>query len=204
MYKKLSKEHRQKLSESKKRAGIIPPSRKGSTMPIDARLKIKLNNAKYWLGKKRPSPSTETKEKMRKSMIGKKHTEESKHKMSLSMTGIPHILARGENNHNWKGGITPMNHKIRSSIEIKLWREAVFARDNWTCQKYGTRGGKLHAHHIRNFANFPEFQTSIENGITLSINAHKEFHKKYGIKNNNRDQLNEFLKLETGFWANKE
>jgi len=33
----------------------------------------------------------------------------------------------------------------------------------------------------------------IDNGITLSEKAHREFHKKYGIKNNTNEQLEEFL-----------
>ena len=31
------------------------------------------------------------------------------------------------------------------------------------------------------------------NGITLNDKAHKEFHKKYGNKNNTKEQLEEFL-----------
>lgn len=100
---------------------------------------------------------------------------------------------RGEKSNWWKGGITPENKIIRKSIEYRLWREAVFARDNWTCQKTGIKGGELHPHHINNFSEFPELRFAIDNGITLSEKAHREFHKKYGIKNNTREQLKEFL-----------
>jgi len=51
----------------------------------------------------------------------------------------------------------------------------------------------LVAHHIQNFAQFPELRFAIDNGITLSKQAHNEFHKRYGRKNNNREQLDEFL-----------
>lgn len=100
---------------------------------------------------------------------------------------------KGEKSHFWRGGITIENHKIRCGIEFRLWREAVFARDNWTCQKYGEKGVKLHPHHIQNFSQFPELRFAIDNGITLSEKAHKEFHKQYGFKNNTRAQLEEFL-----------
>lgn len=102
---------------------------------------------------------------------------------------------KGDKSHFWKGGLTPKNAKIRNSIEIRLWREAVFARDNWTCQKTGSRGCRLNAHHIDNFADFPKLRTSIENGITLSEKAHKEFHKIYGMKNNIKKQLKEYLTI---------
>lgn len=83
----------------------------------------------------------------------------------------------GEKSHFWKGGITPVNAIIRSSLEYKLWREAVFKRDNWKCQECGIRSGKgvkvvLHAHHIKPFYLFPELRTAIDNGITLCENCH--------------------------------
>ena len=101
----------------------------------------------------------------------------------------------GSKSPSWKGGITPENVKIRTNIEMKLWRESVFARDNWTCQKCLERGIYLQAHHIRNFADFLELRTLIENGQTLCKECHNLFHKKYGRKNNTKEQLEEFLAL---------
>lgn len=117
-----------------------------------------------------------------KHTLGLKHTEETRKKMSEK---IP-----------WNKGINPNlseDRIIRGSIEMKLWKDAVFARDNWTCQKTGIRGIKFNCHHICNFADYPELRTSIENGITLSEKSHREFHKIYGKKNNTREQLEEFL-----------
>lgn len=99
----------------------------------------------------------------------------------------------GSNNHLWRGGITPINVAIRMSLEYKLWRDACFARDGYTCQKTGEHSDKLIVHHILNFSSHPELRFSIDNGITLSRKVHNEFHKKYGQKNNNREQLEEFL-----------
>lgn len=99
----------------------------------------------------------------------------------------------GYKNPNWKGGITPENSKIRHSIEYRLWRESVFARDNWTCQKTKVKGGNLHPHHIKNFAEYPELRFAIDNGITFSKKTHDKFHKKYGRKNNTLEQVIEFL-----------
>jgi 5-methylcytosine-specific restriction endonuclease McrA len=61
---------------------------------------------------------------------------------------------------------------------MKLWREAVFARDKWTCQDCGDKkGGNLEAHHIKSFAEFPELRFAIDNGITLCKDCHKIIHR---------------------------
>lgn len=113
--------------------------------------------------------------------FGKHHSELTKKKLS------------GENSYRWRGGITSINTKIRRSLEYKLWVKSVLERDNFVCQKYGIRGGKLVVHHINNFSDFPELRFAIDNGITLSDKAHRLFHKIYGRKNNTKGQLEEFL-----------
>ena len=126
-------------------------------------------------------------------MLGKKHSKDTKIKMSLAQLGKPRLNQRGEKNYNWKGGLESLNHRIRESLEMKLWKRACLERDDFTDAKTGQRGGKLRVHHINNFADYPELRTSIENGITFSDKTHREFHKKYGVKNNTREQLLEFL-----------
>jgi len=79
----------------------------------------------------------------------------------------------GEKSPAWKGGITPANTKVRNSIQYRLWRESVFARDNWTCQECSQRGGELEAHHIKSFREYPELRFTIDNGITFCIACHK-------------------------------
>lgn len=122
--------------------------------------------------------------------FGKNHTEENKEKNRQAHIG----LIAGEKHWNWKGGITPENKRIRNSVQFRLWREAVFARDNWACQRCkDIKGGNLNPHHIKNFAQFPELRFAIDNGITFCEKCHKEFHKKYSRKNNNQKQLKEFI-----------
>jgi len=99
----------------------------------------------------------------------------------------------GEKSGNWKGGITEENHKIRTSIEYQLWQGSVFTRDYWTCQKCGKKVKQIHAHHIQNFLSFPELRFAIDNGITFCAKCHRKFHKEYGNKDNNKEQLIEFL-----------
>ena len=73
----------------------------------------------------------------------------------------------GINNHNWAGG----KYRLRSSIEYKLWRDAVFQRDFYSCRICGYKG-KLEAHHPLSFAKFPHLRFDINNGITLCIPCH--------------------------------
>ena len=95
-----------------------------------------------------------------------------KHRLKISKA------SKGEKGNNWQGGITHINAKIRNSIKFKLWREAISKRDKWTCQMCGEIGGKLHPHHIWNFALFSYLRLNVDNGITLCIDCHIELHKK--------------------------
>ena len=79
---------------------------------------------------------------------------------------------KGEHSYLWQGGITPINDKIRHSREYRLWRTAVFERDNYTCIWCGTRG-YLEVDHIKPFAYYPELRFAIDNGRTLCKPCHK-------------------------------
>jgi hypothetical protein len=140
------------------------------------------NLSKSHIGKKKPWSNG-------KQNIGLKRTDVTRKKMSIAQKNR---IMNGSNSF-WKGGITNENKIIRSGIEYRLWREAVFARDNWTCQKYFTKGGELEAHHINNFSTKKNLRFAIDNGVTLSKKAHREFHKRYGLTNNTISQLKEFL-----------
>lgn len=125
-------------------------------------------------------------------MVGHPGWNTGKHTNSEEYKEVLRQRMRG-NKYSYKNGNSSKNELIRKGIESRIWRESVFSRDGWTCQKYGTVGGELHAHHILNFSQYPELRFAIDNGITLSKKAHKEFHKKYGMTNNTREQLNEFI-----------
>ena len=124
------------------------------------------------------------------SFKGYNHSEETKKKISELQIG-KHC---GEKSPSWKGGITPINTKIRTSLEYKKWHRSVLMKDKFTCQKTKKKGGKLTAHHIQNFSHFPEIRFDVTNGITFSEDSHKEFHRIYGRKNNIKEQLINFLK----------
>ncbi|MFA5072081.1 MAG: hypothetical protein WC511_07075 [Candidatus Pacearchaeota archaeon] len=148
--------------------------------------------------------SDKQREQIRQSKLGNRNPMKKKEnalKVSLALTGrkCPEHSKRmkgrwsKEKNPAWKGGITDENDLARVTTEYFQWRLEVFARDNWTCQKYLTKGGKLEAHHIENFSNNKELRYLVSNGITFSEQAHKEFHKIYGKKNNTLEQVLEFI-----------
>ncbi len=99
--------------------------------------------------------------------VGRKHSLESKLKMSCNSegkkgrkVGFKHskeTIAKmkeslsDEKHYNWKGGITPLNKKIRGLEESLKWRKYIFERDNHTCQECFLRGVRLEAHHKKPF-----------------------------------------------------
>ena len=150
---------------------------------------FKKGNTPWNKGKKCKSPSKSTREKMsesHKGMTGKTHSEETKQKIRESKLG-----KFGNQNNNWKGGITPLNHMIRNSSKNKAWKHDIFERDNYTCQECGERGIKFNAHHIKtvskiieeyNIKNLKDAYLCeelwfLENGITLCVKCHKQLHR---------------------------
>jgi len=131
-------------------------------------------------------------------MYGKHHTEESKKKMSESLKGhtpwnkgikgliigykfpkghIPWnkgkkcLYIAGKNNPNWCGGITPINDKVRKSLEYKKWRKSVIVRDNYKCVICGSIQSRNNPmvvdHYPYPFSLYPDKRFDINNGRTL-------------------------------------
>lgn len=116
---------------------------------------------------------------------GHKHTKEVLNKISKKLKGrkIPlevrikikkyqDELVKCGKHRLWKGGATNKNKIIRESFEYRLWREAVFERDGYSCVLCKKRGGKLNADHLKSFAYYPELRFAIDNGRTLCKPCH--------------------------------
>lgn len=82
----------------------------------------------------------------------------------------------------------------RYNREIKDWRKAVYTRDGYICQIcLKSNVGKINAHHLNSFHYCINERYSIDNGITLCNNHHKEFHNLYGNINNTKEQFFEYM-----------
>ena len=123
--------------------------------------------------------SDETKEKIRKKLLGKKLSPEHRLKVIKTLNSYS-----GNRNNNWKGGITPINkaksNKLRDTKEMTWWRNAVLKRDKYTCVWCGAKEN-LHVDHIAPFALYPELRTSVDNGRTLCVECHRKT-ETYGNK----------------------
>ena len=104
---------------------------------------------------------------------------------------------KGISNPHWKGGITPVNSRIRDSKQYGLWKNQCLTRDNFTCRKCGVKGNGLHVHHWKKLSvilndirqKYPLLSVQdiagqhldlwdTGNGITLCKKCHKLEHQK--------------------------
>lgn len=114
-------------------------------------------------------------------------------------------LISGYANPAWKGGVVPINIRIRNHVKSAIWRQSVFIRDKFTCVDCGQVGGALEAHHIKSFStimdevrhNLPLLDTyeaaliynplwDTDNGKTLCVNCHNKYPRRVYVKENNK------------------
>jgi len=155
---KLTPEQRKAISESQKKNSYFHKYNKTE----EHRQKVIKSNAERIV-------SEETKQKIAASLVGFKHTEETKLKMHIT-----HIDThpRGEKNPCWKGGVGKYAaHFSRLSAEIKK-------RDSNKCTKCGSTRN-LHAHHL----DFDKKNDSPLNLTTLCKSCHSKLHPKGFILN---------------------
>ena len=99
----------------------------------------------------------------------------------------------GENNPNWNYNLTNEDRQNRRNIEgYSVFTKQVLKRDNYTCQLSGKCGGELEVHHLNSYSWDKEHRTDVNNGITLTKEIHRLFHKIYGNRHNTKEQFEEF------------
>lgn len=129
-----------------------------------------------------------------KANVGWKHTEEYKAKRSAAMIGKRYSLGavrseefRRKLSDYWAANREKHNHFVDGSggdrnsarmadmgrLDYRLWREAVFKRDNWRCVQCGARGN-MHADHIKPYSKFPELRLDVDNGRTMCPPCHRQ------------------------------
>jgi hypothetical protein len=130
---------------------------------------------------------------------GKKHTEETKKKMSriaIESGRVPYDPKigsymkgrKGKNTPNWKGGITPERQAVYSSGPWVESVKGVWVRDKAICQRCGKNHnetknrGTFHIHHVVSFE-VKELRTSVDNLILLCAKCHRWVHGKKNINN---------------------
>ncbi len=142
------------LSNAQKLRGTRPPSQKG---------KIPWNKGKTNIYSK----DTINKIKLARSKQRIKHSAEARRKIGLAHSG--------EKSYLWKGGVSKTNRSLRKqlteTIDYKLWRTAVFERDDYTCLVCNRHGVRLHAHHIVRWSESVALREVVSNGATVCENC---------------------------------
>lgn len=122
--------------------------------------------------------SLESKEKISFAKKGSTLSEETKAKI-LQTKLVNNSIAKGATHYKWKGGRAWERFK---DPEYIAWRTSVLERDKYICQSCQRQCRKyekgLAAHHIKPYAEAPEFRFELSNGITLCRNCHMTLHGK--------------------------
>ena len=145
--RKLSKKTREKISLSKK--GSVPWNKGLSgvykTKPHSEATKRKIGLANVV------------------ALRGRKLSETTKSKVSISNSG--------ENNPEWKGGITEENKRLRCLFQ-KTIAPSILRRDNYTCIICGRKKVELHIDHIKPWAKHPALRFKENNCRTVCQRCH--------------------------------
>lgn len=101
----------------------------------------------------------------------------------------------GPSSPNWNSDLSDEERESRrDNAAQKRWREQIYARDAYTCQKCGdANGGNLNAHHIVPHCADRAMAWDLSNGITLCVACHRHFHSTYGLKKCGAEDLTKFL-----------
>ena len=159
--RKQTPEHIQKRVESFKQSAFYQTMGQWSTEQNKARKGTKL--------------SEEHKQKIAKAMKGKRNSLGRVQPLEFRQH-LSKLWKDNPNHNHWVDGKGAERHSARekdmSRLEYRLWREAVFQRDNWTCVRCQQVGGTLQADHIKLYSTHPDLRYEPTNGRTLCKPCH--------------------------------
>lgn len=130
-------------------------------------------------------------------LIEKMQTSEYKMKQSISKQGNKNGMygVKGKHHPQWNPNATKEQRiKERKTDKDREWKINVILRDGRTCASCGDKHSKIVVHHLNSYHWDVENRYNIDNGIVLCESCHKDFHSKYGYKNNTKKQFNEYMK----------
>lgn len=122
---------------------------------------------------------------------GRKFTEEEKKRMNIeglkkgiemqiASKGIKRPNVSGEKNWKWiKDRSLLKIDNTRNNSAYKEWRKQIWLRDKFTCKIANPDcKGRIEAHHILGWTEFPELRYKLNNGITLCHFHHPRARKE--------------------------
>jgi len=115
--------------------------------------------------------SQETKDLLRNLNINKKHTQETKDKIRIATFG----KKKPRKNQS-------VYIDLRKNHLYRQWRKKIIERDSYTCQFCNDKNSKLEVHHILGVSTNKDLVCEDTNGITLCKSCHKAFHSIHGKK----------------------
>lgn len=168
-----NKEHRTRRLKALRKAAKDPERRR----------KISANHPRYWLGTKGArygqKHTEETKQKISKTLTGRKFSKSWHRKQSASHIGKKRTRKSRQKQRmtmRRRYGTVGKRSRRRVDLRYKIWHDAVFDRDKKTCVLCGAHGRKveIHADHIKAWALYPKLRYNVDNGRTLCYDCHLE------------------------------
>lgn len=104
---------------------------------------------------------------------------------------------RGEGHPNYDPTIKDRTKRIHLP-GAAAWAKKVKEDANYICFISGKRGVYLSSHHLYSYGAHPELRLEPSNGVCITRELHKKFHRLYGNHVNTFGQFAEFYEAETG------
>lgn len=138
---------------------------KGSKQSIEARNKISISRLGI------PAWNKGKKINHTHHLLGTKHSDETRKKMSEKAKNRFSVI---QNHPRYKTDRSSLaKRQQRNDSAYFAWRRDVWSRDKFKCKiSDGNCSGRIEAHHILSWKDYPELRYEVNNGITLCHHHH--------------------------------